>query len=286
MTLAMTSMTSCTRCGNFVARLVPGYKVCEPCLAHLLPQGVRGETNLSSLASGVAHVLRTVGLQSVLMLGVVNVPVGLITLLRRHEPTQGLGSLGALLWSPFPFFTGLVVMVLAHQSLRGMPISLRSAAARAASRFLTVFWTNVVSVFFAMLWSLLLVIPGVHKTLCYCLAAHIALFESQSGDDAVASSMHRTAPVLGTLYFLGIAAVVFSAVFQGGAALVATGLVGAVQVEPDAQMLTIAFAVALGVTTVSSTLLSLLTLTTLQVLYEQSAIQAANAGLLVVDDDA
>jgi hypothetical protein len=278
-----TPRISCPRCGNFCERLVPGYKVCEPCLQLILPPGMRGETNLSSVASGVGHVLRTAGLQSAVILGLVNIPIGFITVLRTHEETQGIGALGALLWSPFPFFAGLVVLFLSHQSLRGMPISLRDAVGRVTSRFFSVFWTNLVSAFFAALWSLLFILPGIHKSICYCLAANIALFENQSGDDAIAASMQRTSPLLGILYALGIAAAVSSAMLQAAAAVFATGLTGAAEVAPELTI--IAALLSAAAAGLASAFMSLLTLTTQQVIYEQSALHAADLGLLVVGDD-
>lgn len=285
MTFERGTAISCTRCGNFCERLVPVYKVCEPCLDLVLPQGMRGEISVSTIASGVGHLLRTVGLQSTLILGLAHIPNGIVNVLRMDEELRGLGSLGALVWSPFPFFAGLVVLVLAHQSLRGMPISLRDAAERAASRFMSVFWTNVVSGFFVALWSLLLVFPGLHKLLCYCLAPHIALFESRSGDDAVAASMQRTQPFIGTLYLLGIGSVFLSALGQGGAAGV-TYTLGAALTGETATTNPAFFAMAAAAASVVSTGMSLVTLTTLQVIYEQSAIRAADMGLLADYDDA
>ncbi len=283
MTFERGTATSCTRCGNFCERLVPVYKVCEPCLDLVLPQGMRGEISVSTIASGVGHVLRNVGLQSTLILGLASLPSGAVTVLRMHEETRGFGALGALLWSPFPFFAGLVVLVLAHQALRSMRISVRDALDLATNRFLSVFWTNVVSAFFVGLWSLLLVFPGLHKALCYCLAPHIALFESHSGDDAIAASMQRTGPFIGTLYFLGISAVLFSAIGQGSAAVVSYAI-GAALTGETATTSPAFFGIAAAAASMVSTALSLITLTTLQVLYEQSAIRAADMGLLGGDD--
>lgn len=284
MTFERGTATHCTRCGNYCERLVPVYKVCEPCLDLVLPQGTRGEIGPSTIASGVGHLLRTVGLKSALILGLANIPSGFVAVLRADEQTRGIGALAALFWSPVPFFAGLAVLVLAHQSLRGMPISLRDAAERAANRFLSVFWTNMVSGFFVVLWSLLLVLPGIHKAICYCLAPHIALFESRSGDDALAASMLRTQPILGTLYFLGISATVVSLIAQGGAAGVAY-TIGIALTGETALTNPAFFALAAGAASMVSTATSLMTLTTLQVLYEQSAIRAADLGLLATYDD-
>lgn len=96
--------------------------------------------------------------------------------------------------------------------------------------------------------------------------------------------MLRTQPILGTLYFLGISATVVSLIAQGGAAGVAY-TIGIALTGETALTNPAFFALAAGAASMVSTATSLMTLTTLQVLYEQSAIRAADLGLLATYDD-
>ena len=185
---------TCARCGNFVETYQPGLEACSECLEKVLPEGVRGPVSFVTVVNGVAHLTLRLGLRAAMLALLFRLPG---TVLFAFAPdTPGLVRLA---YEIIPLMADTAIMVMAYESLLGRRITLHEAFSRAGSRYFVVFRARYLSSLFVFFWSLLLLVPGVFKTLAYSLAEPIALFEDENALASIEASGQRTEPYYGVL---------------------------------------------------------------------------------------
>jgi hypothetical protein len=67
---------------------------------------------------------------------------------------------------------------------KGKKVKFKDGMAYGKSRFWGVLWTGFITIVKIILWSLLLVLPGIYKTLMYIHSLHASRLEKLSGSDA------------------------------------------------------------------------------------------------------
>lgn len=184
---------TCVRCGNFVETYQPGLEACADCLEKVLPEGVRGPISFVTVVNGVAHLAWQKGLLAALLALLFRLPGSVLFAIADVDWRVRAA------YEIVPLMADTAIMVMAHECLLGRNITLPSAFSRAASRYFVVFRTRYLSSLFVLLWSTLLFVPGVFKTLGYALSEPIALFEDETASASIEASGERTDPYYGVL---------------------------------------------------------------------------------------
>ena len=185
---------TCVRCGNFVETYQPGLEACADCVEKVLPDGVRGPISFVTVVNGVAHLTLKLGVRAALLAFLFRIPGSVL-----FAFAPGAYALLRFAYEIIPLMADTAIMVMAHECLLGRKITLHDAFSRAGSRYFVVFRARYLSSFFIFLWSLLLIVPGVFKTLAYSLAEPIALFENENASASIEASGERTDPHYGVL---------------------------------------------------------------------------------------
>jgi len=217
---------SCPRCGAFAPELDEVYAVCPPCVERVLPEGCRDAPSFVGVWRGVVHVLRTDGLR------VAGVALAIATpgaLLLALVPTSSWRLVDQL-YGLATIFASIVVMLLGRAALLGRRIELADALGEAFSAYPRVLWARIVAGFYAGLWGLLLVVPGIYMGVRYSLAGPVALFGEERGDAAVQRSSER---MVGRVAIGFGGQLLVGALWMGAAVAL---LLGAVFVSPPGAM--------------------------------------------------
>lgn len=185
---------TCVRCGNFVETYQPGLEACTDCVEKVLPDGVRGPISFVTVVNGVAHLTLKLGLRAALLALLFRLPGSVL-----FAFAPGADALLRFAYEIIPLMADTAIMVMAHEYLLGRKVSLYDAFSRAGSRYFVVFRARYLSTLFIFLWSLLLIVPGIFKTLAYSLAEPIALFENENASASIDASGERTDPHYGVL---------------------------------------------------------------------------------------
>ena len=263
---ARAGQVTCPRCGSFVASLLaPPIAVCRPCGEKLLPAPLRGPLTLAGIAHGTGLVLRTAGFPCVLLALGFSLPGDVFFAFVREAPFQLQAAYGLV-----TLIADLGIMVLAHEALHGRSLSIGDAIGRGLPRYGAVFGARFRAGIQTMLWTFLLILPGVYKSLQYSLAGPIALFEPELAPAAVSHSMKRTRGILllilasQTSLFMLAVGVPMGVWFTLAAEVEASGVELSETVD-------IAFAIGLSV--FSTLVLTVLTIVQ-QVIYAKTALDA------------
>lgn len=184
---------TCARCGNFVETYQPGLEACADCLEKVLPEGVRGPISFVTVVNGVAHLAWRLGFLAALLALLFRLPGSVLFAIADVDWRVRAA------YEIVPLMADTAIMVMAHECLLGRTITLQSAFSRATSRYFVVFRARYLSSLFVMLWSTLLIVPGIFKTLGYSLAEPIALFEDETASASIEASGERTDPYYGVL---------------------------------------------------------------------------------------
>jgi hypothetical protein len=178
---------ACPRCGNFVRELLPGLEACEACVEKVLPEGVRGPLNFSTVANGAWHLVRRIGPMSAVLALALQLPGSVLFAFVPNVPFQA-----QMLYGLITLFGDLIILGMAYDALLGRPVAVGASASRAVSRYGAVFGARWISNIATAFLFLLLILPGIYMGLSASLAEPIALFESHSGGTAFAASRERT----------------------------------------------------------------------------------------------
>ena len=263
------SKTVCPRCGGFAESLVPSLDVCDACGDKVLPPPLRGPLTAGGLAGGTAHVLARVGPRCAAIALLFGLPGDVLLWLLPEAPL----SLQIAYFTFVTLLADLAIMVLVHEALRGRTITVGDAFVRGVPAYGAVIGARLRAGLLTLLWTLLLVLPGIYKGAAYSLAPQVALFEPRRTHEATEVSIGRTRGVV----WLLVAAELVLYTIAVGVPLGVTVLfelgtleLGGAPAPFDPRAL--ALDVALGAI---STLSLALLLVVQQVVYDKTAVDAA-----------
>ncbi len=181
---------ACERCGTY-APLSSKYgpSLCAECIERTAHPIVQTSASLGEVLTGVFQLLRVVGLPAVLLVTLAELPMSIFEFVVPDVPFA-LSNL----WG---FFVGtaaeMVVLHLAWQVIakREQHVTVGAAVSVVGQRLGALLGTRFFSNLLTLLYSLLLVVPGVMKALSLTLAMPIALHEGADANAAMAASTTR-----------------------------------------------------------------------------------------------
>ena len=179
--------TPCERCGDF-AELVDydGHRLCADCMSRL-SEIERTPPTAGNLLSDTARVLGRVGLPAALIVMCFDLPVVLLEVFVPDLP-----ALVSTLWGATVSIIGSgAVLGLAHRAIRGEAADVGAALSRAGERASGLIGANFLSSIVVLLYSLLLIVPGIVRGLSLALVLPIALHEGTDGNTALRASTDR-----------------------------------------------------------------------------------------------
>lgn len=181
--VGLAPQTSCDRCGTF-ALLTPcgDLDVCDECLARLQ----RERPTLDSVLSEVGRLLLRVGPVSALILVGARLPLELVAL-EVHVPF----AVSTIYGSTVELWAAGAVFLIAVRAARGEATEVTRALVDSWDAFWDLFATRLLVFFAVLLFTLLLVIPGIVQMLSYAVSSPIVLVEGGSGLDAMRCSSTR-----------------------------------------------------------------------------------------------
>ncbi len=201
---------TCSRCGDFLSTDAGGRLLCVPCIERNMIEALRGPFSAALLGRGVLALSTRIGFHAMWITLLFAAPGFVLEHVVPDLPFafQALNGAIALVGE-------LAIMTLAHDVLRGRDADLGRAFGDGLVRYGAAFVTRWVAGLLTLLWSLLLILPGLYKAAAYTLAAPIAVFEETTGGAAIDESIARTKPhmvlILGSYTLLGVAFVAWLA---------------------------------------------------------------------------
>lgn len=217
---------ACERCGTF-APLSSKYgpALCAECIERTAHPIVQTPSGVGDLVRGVFQLARAIGLPGAVVVTLAGLPMSLI-----EFAVPGIPFVVSNLWG---FIVGtaaeMVVLHLSWQAItsREQRASTGAALSAVGRRFGALLGTRFISNLVTLLFSLLLIVPGVMKAMSLAIAMPITLHEGSDASSAMASSTarmrgHRMEAFLafcvtGAPLFLLIVAIFCVAAAQGAA---------------------------------------------------------------------
>lgn len=179
--------TPCDRCGTYAELEAWGDRmVCQDCVGKLHPIE-RTPPSVAEVLSGVMTLLFQVGPPGAVIVIVLQAPMQLLMVVAPDLPT--------LVQSLYDALVGIVgvgaVLAMADQTILDGTVRPRRALRLAYERWTGLITTQWISGLVTMLFTLLLIVPGILKALSYTMVLPIALHEGVSGSAAMARSEER-----------------------------------------------------------------------------------------------
>jgi hypothetical protein len=173
MNAAEASPAACDRCGDFGALIVDsGRLLCAECAEKARHPIVREAPTVSNVMRGVAELTRAVGPRA----------IGLTWLLQLFASSfdqLGLSPIIGFVAGWFGYsLSRLTTMHLAHQYVHGGKARVAAALSAVARRYFDVFFVELRVGVTVGFYTLLLVVPGISKSLDLKIATPVALFQS------------------------------------------------------------------------------------------------------------
>ncbi|MDF1564582.1 MAG: hypothetical protein P1V51_16170 [Deltaproteobacteria bacterium] len=206
--------TPCDRCGTFEdLRPMRGQMLCAPCSEKVLHVIEREELSVGSLLSGVWMMLKELWLPCLALVAIFELPLLLLTALVPEAETVDRFS-----WFITIIADGAMI-ILALRLIEGREATVGIALSETMKRWGAMIWASILSNLITLLFTLLLIVPGVLRALSYAVILPVVLTDRGKGADALSDSAammegHR-APVFVTWLTLFAAPFFFLALYVG-----------------------------------------------------------------------
>lgn len=226
----------CERCGNFAKRrMILGHRLCAECAGKALHPAAEGEMTAGDLLSST---LTLTGVIAVPAMGIAIVPHVLEAIarvaLRSAELDPGdvdvVAGIARVL--PGPAVTAST-MLLAWRAIQREPLEPGSAITQGLGAWFAMLLTQIVAGLSVGLYWLLLVIPGILRTLDVFVAQPVTLLEGRGPGESMYESVARMKPFRGAI-FGALFAMSFTCLFGAGVLLVPVFMAGVE--SPEAQL--------------------------------------------------
>jgi hypothetical protein len=169
-----TRSPACDRCGDFGSLTdVSGRRLCAECAEKALHPIVREAPTLRNVIAGVVELTRAVAPRAIGFTLLAQLPAAALDQLGM-PPVVGVIAR----WLAYSL-SGLVTMHLAHQYVHDGKARTAAAVDAAIRRYLDIFFVRLRIGFTVGFYSLLLLVPGILKSLDLKIAIPVALFQSR-----------------------------------------------------------------------------------------------------------
>ncbi len=177
MSEAASARTPCERCGTY-AELVDydGHRICEDCIGRL-SEIERTPPTVGNLLAGSVWLMSRIGLPAALLVFVADLPIAILEQLVAELPpivSTGWGATVSIVAQG-------VVFHMAQRAIRGERVELARSLKRAVDAAFDLIGANFIAGLQVLLYSLLLVIPGIVRGLSLALVLPIAVQEGRGG---------------------------------------------------------------------------------------------------------
>jgi len=179
---------ACERCGNYAPLSAKyGPELCAECIERTAHPIVRSGTSVGDLLSGVFQLLRAVGLPAAILVTLAGLPIALLEYAVPELPFFVSSLWGFFVTTSFD----MVVLHLAWQAIvrREQRVAIGEAFSAVGRSLGTLLGVRFVANLVTLLFTLLLIVPGVMKAMSLLLVMPIALHENNG--DAMSSSTQR-----------------------------------------------------------------------------------------------
>lgn len=178
--------TPCDRCGTF-AELVDydGHQICEDCIGRL-SEIERTPPTVGNVLSGSLWVLSRIAVPAAVVVVLADLPVALLDTFMPEVP------LVSSIWNAtITVLAQGAVFHLAHRAIRGDDLDVMTALRRSVDSAGNLIITNFLAGLQILFFTLLLIIPGIVRSLSLLLVIPIVLHEGHKTNDALKASTER-----------------------------------------------------------------------------------------------